>query len=90
MPPVSASPEGIILSKNGLVEAAVHAWNHHNDLVLRPDDFWSAILSQLNFYTNMHAERRRNIFLSVTRGRRPLKLARLLPSSLPITPYLPT
>jgi hypothetical protein len=60
----STTPEGIIPSKNGLVEAAVHAWNHHNNLVLRPDDFWIAILSQLNFYIDKHAEHLRDFFVS--------------------------
>ena len=58
----STPPRGIIPSRNGLVEAAVHAWNHHNKLILRPDDFWIAILSQLNFCVNKHAERLREFF----------------------------
>ncbi|KAK3997322.1 hypothetical protein QBC44DRAFT_229694 [Cladorrhinum sp. PSN332] len=36
-------------SKNGLVHSILEAYNNHHNLVLRPDDIWLAILTQLSF-----------------------------------------
>ncbi|KAK4169275.1 hypothetical protein QBC43DRAFT_354539 [Cladorrhinum sp. PSN259] len=36
-------------SKNGLVHSVVEAYNNHHNLILRPDDIWLAILTQLSF-----------------------------------------
>jgi hypothetical protein len=30
------------------------AYNNHYDLILRPDDFWQATLTQFSFYFNAH------------------------------------
>lgn len=43
-------------SPNGFVNAAIEAYNNHHHLQLRPEDIWFAILSQLSFYINAHAE----------------------------------
>jgi len=51
-------------SINGLVGAAVAAWNTHHHLVLRPDDIWIAIISQLGFYIDAHAEELRKFFVA--------------------------
>lgn len=32
------------------------AYNRHHDLILRPEDFWQAILTQFSFYVNANAE----------------------------------
>eukprot|EP00438_Fugacium_kawagutii_P035463 Skav216644 [mRNA] locus=scaffold1255:226827:227936:+ [translate_table: standard] len=40
----------------GLVSTVVLAYNTHHHLVLRPDDFWQAILTQLSFYIQARAE----------------------------------
>ncbi|KAM7208217.1 protein of unknown function (DUF4419) domain containing protein [Naviculisporaceae sp. PSN 640] len=55
---------GITPAMNGLVYSAVQAWNNHHHLVLRPDDIWIAILSQLGFFINAHAEEFRSFFVS--------------------------
>lgn len=55
---------GISPSINGLVYSAVEAWNNHHHLVLRPDNVWLAILSQLGFFINAHAEEFRDFFVS--------------------------
>jgi len=62
----SSQPDapGVIGCKNGLIEAAAHAWKHHNNLVLRPDDIWICVLSQINFYLNKNAEELRDFFVS--------------------------
>jgi hypothetical protein len=51
-------------SRNGLVYAAYHAYSHHHHLTIRPEDVWFAILSQLNFYINAHAEELRDYFVA--------------------------
>lgn len=43
-------------AKNGLVHACLEAYNEHHNLVLRPDDVWLAILTQLSVYINARAE----------------------------------
>ncbi|KAK0623009.1 hypothetical protein B0T14DRAFT_159944 [Immersiella caudata] len=44
-----------IAAKNGLINAAIEAYNEHHNLVLRPDDIWVAILTQLSAYVNANA-----------------------------------
>lgn len=51
-------------SKNGLVYTIFRAWSGHHHLTLRPEDIWFAILSQLNFYINAHAEELRSFFVA--------------------------
>ncbi|GLB42672.1 putative protein with domain of unknown function (DUF4419) [Lyophyllum shimeji] len=53
----------VIPKKNGFVLGVVEAYNHHHHLVIRPDDVWIAILSQLNFYINAHAKELRDKFV---------------------------
>lgn len=55
---------GISPSNNGLVYTIFHAWSGHHHLTLRPEDIWFAILSQLNFYINAHAEELRSFFVA--------------------------
>jgi hypothetical protein len=50
-------------SNNGFVNAAWDAYSGHHHLTIRPDDIWFAILSQLNFYINKHAEDLRDHFV---------------------------
>lgn len=57
------SPEPIVAGPNGLIHAAVEAWNKHHNLVLRPEDFWFAILSQLSFYITANSEALRSHFV---------------------------
>ncbi|TBU60399.1 hypothetical protein BD310DRAFT_815389, partial [Dichomitus squalens] len=49
---------------NGFVEAVLTAYKRHHHLVIRPDDAWISILSQLNFYVNAHAEELRSHFVA--------------------------
>jgi hypothetical protein len=51
-------------SNNGFVKAAWEAYSQHHHLTIRPDDIWFAILSQLNFYINAHAEDLRDYFVA--------------------------
>ncbi|CAG9989359.1 unnamed protein product [Clonostachys byssicola] len=50
-------------SHNGLVYAAHSAYRKHHNLTIRPEDVWFAILPQLNFYINAHAEELRSHFV---------------------------
>ena len=51
-------PEG-----NGFVKAAISAYSNHRHLVLRPDDVWLAVLTQLSLYINANAENLRGSFV---------------------------
>ncbi|KAJ8111039.1 hypothetical protein OPT61_g6265 [Boeremia exigua] len=51
-------------SRNGLVYAAYNAYSMHHHLTIRPEDVWFAILSQLSFYINAHAEELRDHFVA--------------------------
>ena len=52
-------------SPNGFVWAVIQAYNQHRNLVIRPDDVWLAILTQLNLHINStHAEGLRGKFVA--------------------------
>jgi len=51
-------------TKNGFVYSTIRAYNEHYNLVIRPEDIWLAILSQLNLYVNAHAEELRTKFVA--------------------------
>lgn len=42
------------------MHACVEAYNYHHHLVIRPEDVWFAILTQLSAYINAHAEEMRD------------------------------
>ncbi|KAF4618851.1 hypothetical protein D9613_009769 [Agrocybe pediades] len=60
-------------SHNGFVNTVIDAYSKHYRLVLRPDDVWIAILGQLNFYINAHAEELRSHFVE-HEGKKELKI----------------
>ncbi|KAK5654562.1 hypothetical protein OQA88_7191 [Cercophora sp. LCS_1] len=60
--PPSASSSPIISSANGFVLGALKAYNKHHHFVIRPDDIWLAILTQLSFYINRQADALRPVF----------------------------
>ncbi|KAF9484824.1 hypothetical protein BDN70DRAFT_849120 [Pholiota conissans] len=53
----------VVAKANGFVDTVTEAYNMHYHLIIRPDDVWMAILSQLNFYVNAHAEELRHKFV---------------------------
>lgn len=63
----------ISASSNGLVWAAIYAYSGHHHLTIRPEDVWFAILTQLSFYINAHAEELRSFFVA-HQGQKELKL----------------
>ena len=61
----SYTPDSTVhYNNNGFVNAVIQAYNHHFDLVIRPDDVWIAILSQLSFHINANAESLRKHFVA--------------------------
>jgi hypothetical protein len=51
-------------STNGFVHAAIKAYSFHHHLTIRPEDVWFAILTQVGFFINSHAEEVRDFFVS--------------------------
>src|ERR1700761_3733619 len=51
-------------STNGFVHAVIGAYSYHNHLRIRPEDVWFAILTQLSFHVNAHAEELRSFFVA--------------------------
>ena len=51
-------------SANGFLHGAMLAYNKHHHLKIRPEDVWFAIISQLSFYINCHAEELRGMFVA--------------------------
>lgn len=43
-------------AKHGLVAAVLDAYNGHNTLTLKPDHFWTAIMTQFSFYVTANSE----------------------------------
>ncbi|KAK3720054.1 hypothetical protein LTR37_003877 [Vermiconidia calcicola] len=58
---------------NGFVNAAITAYNQHHHLIIRPEDVWTAIITQFNFYVNAHAEELRDKFVA-HEGKKELRL----------------
>lgn len=65
--------------QNGFVDTVLQAYNGHYNLMIRPDDVWIAIISQLSFHINANAEDLRKHFVSHD-GQKELRLR------IPITP----
>ncbi|EAL62045.1 hypothetical protein DDB_G0290823 [Dictyostelium discoideum AX4] len=51
---------------NSFIYSAWESYNNHNHLVLRPDNIWMAILTQLSFYINKNSEELREKFVDFT------------------------
>lgn len=51
-------------SQHGFVRAVFHAYSEHHHLILRPEDVWFSILTQLNFFINAHAEELRSLLVA--------------------------
>ncbi|KAL9638337.1 MAG: hypothetical protein Q9164_001613 [Protoblastenia rupestris] len=55
-------------SKNGFLWAVIDAYNHHHYLIIRTDEVWLAILTQLIVYINANAEKLRRLFVPQEAG----------------------
>ncbi len=58
------APGTIYPSSGSVVRGALEAWAQHQHLVLRPDEVWFEVLTQLNFYMSAHAEDVRHLFVN--------------------------
>lgn len=54
----------ILPASNGFVNSSIKAYNMHHHLRIRPEDVWFAVLTQLSFYINAHAEELRGKFVA--------------------------
>nr|CDP32302.1 Putative protein of unknown function [Podospora anserina S mat+] len=63
----STSPTILYAAKNGLVYSLIEAYSNHHNLLLRPDDIWLAILSQLSVYINANATLLQHLFIPSSR-----------------------
>ncbi|TAQ87772.1 hypothetical protein B7494_g3927 [Chlorociboria aeruginascens] len=57
-------------SANGFVYAVVEAYSKHFNLIIRPDDVWFSILTQLSLYIDANAEETRDMFVDYEGQRR--------------------
>lgn len=62
-PTLSRTTSTTYAAKNGLVFSCLEAYNNHHNLVLRPDDVWLAILTQLSIYISANASTLRPLLL---------------------------
>ncbi len=69
---------------NGFVQTVIDCYNHHHNLVIRPDDIWIAILTQFSFYINKNAEEFRGKFVNFD-GK--MELIVRINGSLRLAPY---
>jgi hypothetical protein len=56
------------------VETVLFCYKNHHNLIIRPDDIWTAILVQFSFYVNLKAEDLRSRFVE-HEGRQELTVA---------------
>lgn len=47
----------------GFVDTVFYAYQQHHNLIIRPDDIWTAILTQFSIYVNSNAEQLRRSFV---------------------------
>ncbi|KAI4209370.1 MAG: hypothetical protein LQ351_007702 [Letrouitia transgressa] len=65
--------EHLYPSENAFIWVAIEAYCRHHHLSVRPEDVWFAILTQLSFYINAHAEELRSYFVA-HEGRKALEV----------------
>lgn len=53
----------VLGASNGFVHACLKVYFDHHHLIIRPDNIWLAIITQLNFYVRKRANRFRSRFV---------------------------
>lgn len=48
----------------GFVESVFYGYQQHHNVIIRPDDIWTAIITQFSFYVNANAESLRHAFVN--------------------------
>jgi len=51
-------------TQNGFLHSCIRAYFDHHHLILRPDDVWLSIMTQLNMYIRANAEKLRDRFVT--------------------------
>jgi hypothetical protein len=64
----------LVREENGFLSTILDCYNGHHNLVLRPDDVWTAIMMQLSLYVNKQAERFRPMIVKYE-GQRAVQIA---------------
>lgn len=54
----------VSVESNGFVHSITNAYNYHQNIQLRPDDVWIAIMTQFSLYVEANSEELRDIFVS--------------------------
>jgi len=80
----STKGKQVIPQSNGFVSTVVQCYNTHHNLVIRPDDVWTALMTQFSFYINKNAEKFRGKFVNFE-GQKELEVC--VPGVLNSAPY---
>jgi hypothetical protein len=56
-------------SSGGFIRGAVEAWAQHQHFVLRPEEVWFEVLTQMNLYMSAHSEKIRGLFVEHEDGK---------------------
>lgn len=63
----SEFPDSISWTKSaGLVDTVFYSYQQHHNLIIRPDDIWTAIIVQFSLYANANDEALRHSFVNFT------------------------
>ncbi|XP_035715449.1 uncharacterized protein LOC118438802 [Folsomia candida] len=77
-----------LVPSSGFVSSVFLAYKNHHNLVIRPDDIWTAILIQYSYYVNAHAEELRPKFVNFP-GKKALGVTYLSSvSAIPIEDFI--
>ncbi|XP_037044781.1 uncharacterized protein LOC119080492 [Bradysia coprophila] len=74
-----------VSTNNGFVGTVIDCYNNHHNLIIRPDDIWTVILTQFSFYINNKAGEFRREFVNFD-GKKEL-LIEIDNSTLTTAPY---
>ncbi len=71
----SPSSSNIYPSADGFVHSAIEAYSNNYSLIIRPENIWFAIIGQLNFYINRHAEELKGKFVPFEKKKKLIAIA---------------
>ncbi|KAK0732740.1 hypothetical protein B0T21DRAFT_349716 [Apiosordaria backusii] len=84
----NSSTTTLYAAKNGLVYTLMEAYSNHHNLLLRPDDIWLAILSQLSVYINANASLLQHLFIPSSQKHSPAAQKKELYIPVELSPTL--
>lgn len=85
----SEYPDAISWTKSaGFVDTVFYSYQKHHNLIIRPDDIWTAIIVQFSLYVNGNAEELRRSFVNFE-GKKELKIKFVAPvNQVPIDEFI--